>query len=187
MARGLGKNDDAAEYSRLAKDMAAKWQQMAIDGDHYKLAFDSPEPGARNTTSSGTGFWASIFSRPSVRQTEIAFYLKHLNHFGLPLDNRKDYTKLDWEIWTATLADRPEDWSALLEPIGRWVNEGPPGCRSPTGTTPKPANRRASRPARWWEAFTSRCWLTNHWPRNGANTLKNDVLFAFHVQTFKSP
>ena len=60
-----------------------------------------------------------------MRQTEIAFYLKHLNRFGLPLDNRRDYTKLDWQIWTATLADKPADWNALLEPIGHWINEGP--------------------------------------------------------------
>ncbi len=55
----------------------------------------------------------------------MAFYLKHLNRFGLPLDNRKDYTKLDWEIWTATLTEKPEDWTALLDPIGHWINEGP--------------------------------------------------------------
>ena len=40
-------------------------------------------------------------------------------------DDRRDYTKLDWEIWTATLADKPEDWNALLAPIGKWINEGP--------------------------------------------------------------
>jgi hypothetical protein len=61
----------------------------------------------------------------AVRQTELAFYLKHLNRFGLPLDNRKDYTKLDWQIWTATLADKTADWNALLDPIGHWINEGP--------------------------------------------------------------
>jgi hypothetical protein len=55
----------------------------------------------------------------------MAFYLQHLNRFGLPLDNRKDYTKLDWSIWTATLADNPVDWNAIMDPIGRWVNEGP--------------------------------------------------------------
>jgi hypothetical protein len=125
MARGLGKNDAAAEYSRLAKDMAAKWQQMAIDGDHYKLAFNNPGTWSQKYNLVWDRILGFNLFPAAVRQTEIAFYLKHLNRFGLPLDNRKDYTKLDWQIWTATLADRPEDWSALLEPIGRWVNEGP--------------------------------------------------------------
>jgi hypothetical protein len=125
MARGLGKSDDAAEYARLAKEMAGKWQQMAIDGDHYKLAFNSPGTWSQKYNLVWDRLLGFNLFPAAVRQTEIAFYLKHLNRFGLPLDNRKDYTKLDWEIWTATLADRPEDWNALLEPIGRWVNEGP--------------------------------------------------------------
>jgi Domain of unknown function (DUF4965)/Domain of unknown function (DUF1793)/Domain of unknown function (DUF5127)/Domain of unknown function (DUF4964) len=125
MARGVGKSNVADEYARLAKDMAAKWQQMGLDGDHYKLAFDKPGTWSQKYNL----VWDQILDLnlfpASVRQTEIAFYLKHLNRFGLPLDNRKDYTKLDWEIWTATLADKPADWNALIDPIGRWINEGP--------------------------------------------------------------
>jgi hypothetical protein len=60
-----------------------------------------------------------------IRQTEVAFYLKHLNEYGLPLDNRQDYTKLDWELWTATLADDPSQFQAFVSPIGRWMNETP--------------------------------------------------------------
>jgi hypothetical protein len=125
MARGVGKNDVATEYSQAAKEMAARWQQMGLDGDHYILAFDKPGTWSQKYNL----VWDQILDLnlfpASVRQTEIAFYLKHLNRFGLPLDNRKDYTKLDWEIWTATLADKAADWKALVDPIGRWVNEGP--------------------------------------------------------------
>ena len=95
------------EYAQLAAEMAAKWQTMAIDGDHYKLAFDKPGTWSQKYNL----VWDQILDfnlfPAKVRQTEIAFYLKHLNQFGLPLDNRADYTKLDWEIWTATLADAP--------------------------------------------------------------------------------
>jgi Glutaminase A six helical-hairpin domain/Domain of unknown function (DUF5127)/Domain of unknown function (DUF4964) len=125
MARGVGKNDVSTEYADAAKDMAAKWQQMALDGDHYKLAFDKSGTWSQKYNLVWDGMLGFNLFPASVRQNEIAFYLKHLNRFGLPLDNRKDYTKLDWQIWTATLADKPADWNALLDPIGHWINEGP--------------------------------------------------------------
>jgi hypothetical protein len=43
----------------------------------------------------------------------------------LPLDNRADYTKLDWEIWTATLTEDRTQFNALMDPIGKWLNETP--------------------------------------------------------------
>ena len=127
MARGVGKPEVADQYARLAADMAGKWQTMALDGDHYKLAFDKPGTWSQKYNL----VWDQILDLklfpPQVRQTELAFYLKHLNQFGLPLDNRADYTKLDWSVWTATLADKSqaEQFDAILAPIGHWINEGP--------------------------------------------------------------
>jgi hypothetical protein len=60
-----------------------------------------------------------------IARKELAYYKARLNTYGLPLDNRKDYTKLDWEIWTATLSENPQDFAALVSPIYRWVNETP--------------------------------------------------------------
>jgi len=130
MAQALGKSDVAEEYSRLAAEMAAKWQSMAIDGDHYKLAFDKPGTWSQKYNLVWDQILGLHLFPAQVRQTEVAFYIEHLNIYGLPLDNRRDYTKLDWEIWTATLADAPQPgktdaFAALMAPIGRWINEGP--------------------------------------------------------------
>jgi hypothetical protein len=140
MARALDQADVAADYARTARDMAAKWQTMALDGDtgvprnrslvagvadHYKLAFDKSGTWSQKYNLVWDQILGLNLFPAQVRDTEIAFYLQHLKRFGLPLDNRKDYTKLDWETWTATLATRPEDWNALMEPIGRWINQGP--------------------------------------------------------------
>ena len=130
LARGVGKPEVAAEYRRLAGEMAAKWQNLAIDGDHYKLAFDK----AGTWSQKYNLVWDQILDLKlfpaQVRQTELAFYLQHLNRFGLPLDNRADYTKLDWSVWTATLADTSqpsgaEVYNQILDRTGHWINEGP--------------------------------------------------------------
>ncbi len=130
MAAGIGKPDVATEYAKLAEGMAAQWQTMAIDGDHYKLAFDMPGTWSQKYNLVWDQLLDMHLFPAKVRQTEIAFYLQHLNQFGLPLDNRRDYTKLDWELWTATLADGPvagvaDPFAALMAPISKWVNEGP--------------------------------------------------------------
>jgi hypothetical protein len=130
LARGVGKPDLAEEYRRLAEEMAVKWQSMAIDGDHYKLAFDKPGTWSQKYNL----VWDKIMDLnlfpAKVRQTELAFYLGHMNQFGLPLDNRADYTKLDWSIWTATLAEpgqgaEAEAYNQILDRTGHWINEGP--------------------------------------------------------------
>ena len=125
MARGVGKPDVGAQYEHISHDMASKWETMAIDGDHYKLAFDKTATWSQKYNLVWDQILGLNLFPAKIRQTEIAFYLKHLNQFGLPLDNRADYTKLDWETWTATLADRRQDWDALMAPIGQWINHGP--------------------------------------------------------------
>jgi hypothetical protein len=105
--------------------MAAKWQTMAVDGDHYKLAFDKPGTWSQKYNLVWDNLLGMNLFPATVRRTELAFYLEHLNQFGLPLDNRADYTKLDWEIWTATLAESPDTFAKLMEPIGHWINQGP--------------------------------------------------------------
>jgi hypothetical protein len=135
LARGVGKPEVAAEYARMAREMAAKWQTMALDtdksgGDHYRLAFDKPGTWSQKYNLVWDQLLDFKLFPAEVRETELKFYLQHLNQFGLPLDNRADYTKLDWSVWTATLADTAqpagaEAYKQILDRIGPWINEGP--------------------------------------------------------------
>jgi len=113
------------EYSDTARSMAAKWVSMAQEGDHYKLAFNSPSTWSQKYNL----VWDKVLDYnlfpASVRETEMAYYSKHINRYGLPLDSRADYTKLDWSIWTATLASDPKQFNAMIDPIYQWMNETP--------------------------------------------------------------
>ncbi len=50
MARMLGIERCSREICRIAKKMAVKWEEMANEGDHYRLAFDRKTLGAKNIT-----------------------------------------------------------------------------------------------------------------------------------------
>ncbi len=120
-----GKKELAAPYRAKAEEFAKRWVEMANDGDHYRLAFDKPGTWSQKYNLVWDKILGLNLFPTEVAQKEIAFYEEHLNRYGLPLDSRKTYTKLDWELWTATLAESPADWQKLLSPIYDWVNQSP--------------------------------------------------------------
>ena len=120
-----GEKSKAAEYSALAKEFAARWVKEAEDGDHYRLAFDKPGTWSQKYNLVWDRILGlNLFPAEVVRE-EMAFYRKTQNAYGLPLDNRKDYTKLDWTLWTATLTQDRADFEALVDPVVRFLNETP--------------------------------------------------------------
>jgi hypothetical protein len=125
LADMTGRKSEATTYRQLAQDMANRWEQMAQDGDHYRLAFDKPGTWSQKYNLVWDRILGLNLIPAKVVQTEIHFYEAHLNKYGLPLDNRRDYTKLDWEVWTATLAENHDDFITLIAPLQRFVNETP--------------------------------------------------------------
>lgn len=120
-----GDKESATEYRQLAQSFADRWVQEAKDGDHYRLAFDRPGTWSQKYNL----IWdrildLNLFPR-EVAQTEMEYYLTKQNEYGLPLDNRSDYTKLDWIVWTATLNQNKQDFQALISPIIKFINETP--------------------------------------------------------------
>ena len=103
--------------------MASKWADMAREGDHYKLTFD------------GEGTWSLKYNLvwdtllglnlfpEEIAETELQFYKGKQNKYGVPLDCRKDYTKSDWIVWTATMASDKDSFESFIAPIYRFMDE----------------------------------------------------------------
>lgn len=122
IAKGVGDSKLAARYEAVVHDLPAQWDRMAIDGDHYKLAFDQPGTWSQKYNL----VWDEIldlhlFPR-KIEQTEWAFYTKQMKPYGLPLDNRKTITKLDWEVWTASLMADPAQFQELIHRLVEWTD-----------------------------------------------------------------
>jgi hypothetical protein len=121
----LNKQADAKSYRVTAQGMVEKWIKMADDGDHSRLAFDKPGTWSQKYNLVWDKLLGLNLFPAQVARREISFYKTKQNRFGLPLDNREAYTKLDWITWTATLAESPEDFRAFIAPLYRFVQETP--------------------------------------------------------------
>ncbi len=120
-----GRGDEAQAHRATAQAMADEWVRMADDGDHSRLAFDKPGTWSQKYNLVwDTLLDLNLFS-PDVARREIAYYKTRQNAYGLPLDSRCGYTKLDWTVWSATLAEDPADFLALTDPLYTWANETP--------------------------------------------------------------
>ncbi|RIK86029.1 MAG: glutaminase [Planctomycetota bacterium] len=115
----------AAKYRAAAEQFAARWVKEADDGDHFRLAFDRPGTWSQKYNLVWDRVLGLKLFPEDVYRKEMNFYLRNQNPFGLPLDNRSAYTKLDWILWTATLTEKQEDFTALVAPVIKFLNETP--------------------------------------------------------------
>jgi hypothetical protein len=120
-----GEKTQAVEYSELAKGFAQRWVKEAYSGDHFRLAFDRPDSWSQKYNLVWDRILGLNLFPAEVAQKEMAFYKKMQNEYGLPLDNRQTYTKLDWITWTATLTQNRADFEALINPIIAFLNATP--------------------------------------------------------------
>lgn len=126
MAQNIGETNSAREYGAVAKQMAADWVRMADAGDHFKLTFD----GGKETWSQKYNLvWDRLLGLnlfpAEVARKEIAWYKSVQKKYGVPLDNRVTYTKLDWIVWSATMAENRADFEYLVAPVYQFLQESP--------------------------------------------------------------
>lgn len=116
---------DEPKYAEIAKDMAKRWTKDAKkqEGKGWRLAFDQ-----ENTWSLKYNIiWDRLLGLglfdPAVSQEEIEVYKQQMKRYGVPLDSRSDYTKLDWMAWTTVMTDDADYRKEIYEAIERMICE----------------------------------------------------------------
>ena len=118
-----GEEKEAATYFAKARHMADNWAPRAKNGDgSYRLAYDRPGTFSMKYNMVWDRLFESNLFDKSVIASETASNRKHFNPYGMPLDNRKNYTKSDWLVWTATLCADRKDFEEFIAPLWEAYN-----------------------------------------------------------------
>ncbi|MBE6716772.1 MAG: DUF4965 domain-containing protein [Ruminococcaceae bacterium] len=124
--RMKGDTAEADKYFDIAKEMADNWVKTAANSDgSFRLTFDKCDTFSMKYNMIWDKIWHTGLFAPSVYYSEFSSNKKHVNAYGMPLDNRKTYTKSDWLLWTACLAPSKKEFEEFISPMWNCFNVTP--------------------------------------------------------------
>jgi hypothetical protein len=118
--------DDSTRYAEAATVYAGNWTILAMEPtqDRYKMEYDL------NSTFSlkYNLLFQYILDLPNkpfddaVIQLEETYYTSQMNEYGIPLDNRATFTKLDWSMWVGAMGTE-DQFNAITDATFKFANE----------------------------------------------------------------
>ena len=116
---------DAPKYAQAAKDMADRWVLDAKkqNGKGWRLTFDQEDTWSMKYNIIWDKLLGLGLFDEKVSREEIEVYTKKMNRYGVPLDSRSDYTKLDWMAWTTVMTDNEAYTKKVYTAIARMICE----------------------------------------------------------------
>lgn len=126
LLKAAGDVAEAEKQNETAKRFAKEISDFAKEKTHLPLSWESDQNtfGLKYNFLFDKVLSLGLFEQ-EIFEKEIDFYLRKSNKFGVPLDNRKDYTKSDWIIWSASLTDDAEKAKKLISPIDEFLRSSP--------------------------------------------------------------
>ena len=116
----LDRGEEAERWDTRAREMAAHWLENAKNGEATALTFDGEGWSMKYNLAWDPVLKLGLLSRTFYAE-ETRSYLPRMNEFGLPLDSRADYTKSDWLVWSASMAEDPEVFRQLIAPLAHYL------------------------------------------------------------------
>ena len=96
-----------SRYGEIAKEMADRWVKDAKkqNAKGWRLTFDLDDSWSMKYNVIWDRLLRLNLFDSAVLEEEVEVYRSKMNPYGVPLDSRSEYTKLDWMAWTTVMTD----------------------------------------------------------------------------------
>lgn len=121
----FGKLFDEDKYIETATKYAEKWEKDASNEKATRLSFDNENSWSLKYNIVWDKLLDINIFNPSIFEKEVSLYGEKMNKYGVPLDSRADYTKIDWLVWTTVMTDNAEYRQRVMETIYNFVCDTP--------------------------------------------------------------
>ncbi len=112
---GIGKTTESEKLLKKAKEYADSFIERAANKDgSFRLAFDKEGTFSLKYNAVWDKLWNTELFPQKFYDGEITRYKKEALPYGIPLDSRETYTKSDWMLWVACLADKKQDFEYIV-------------------------------------------------------------------------
>lgn len=128
IANLTGNSVDGKNYTGIAHSYIAQWQVFGIAQDanppHTTLGYGLNDThGLLYNLYADTELNLGLVPK-SVYDMQSAFYPTVADTYGVPLDTRHNYTKSDWQMFTAAIAST-DTRNLFISDLAKWINETP--------------------------------------------------------------
>lgn len=115
---------ESALYFETAENMAKSWVERASNEDGtFRLTFDQPDTFSMKYNLVWDRIFKTDLFAEEILEAELKGYIRHINPYGMPLDNRAAYTKSDWLVWSGALMKDKKDFERMVEPLWKAYHE----------------------------------------------------------------
>jgi len=114
------------EYRKIAESFAKEISDFADGKTHLPLTWGTSEEtfSLKYNFAFDKVLGLNLFNQ-ELFEKEAEYYLSKAERYGVPLDNRKMYTKSDWLLWVARLTGDVQKRKALIGMIDDYLKTSP--------------------------------------------------------------
>jgi hypothetical protein len=114
------------EYRKIAESFAKEISDFADGKTHLPLTWGTGEEtfSLKYNFAFDKVLGLNLFNQ-ELFEKEVEYYLSKAERYGVPLDNRKMYTKSDWLLWVARLTGDVQKRKALIGMIDDYLKTSP--------------------------------------------------------------